>query len=116
MNTWTEDRLSDYYAFYEEWPEEITRGEESGCAVAVSAGCIKEPDSKATPILQTGFNFNVTSKFSMLKTEFERINLNMTDAQKRPRFSNHGVIWQIYRVNDDSPVDPIVDFWAGRKQ
>lgn len=114
--TWTEQRLSDFYAYYAEWPETITRGEESGCAVNLEAACIKEPDSKATPMVQTGFSFNITSRFSMLKTEFDRLNLEMTDTNKRPRFSNHDFVWQVYRVNDDSPVDPIVDFWAGRKQ
>ncbi len=116
MSTWTDDRLADYAAMYAEWPEEITRGEQDGFQAVLSSGCIKTPDSRTQPMVQTGWASSVSATFDMLKEDFLRLNLMPSEVQKRPRFTCNGFVWQIYRVGDDSNVDPIIQFWAARQQ
>lgn len=109
MRSWTDQRILDFEACYAEWPENITIGN-------LSLRCIKEPDSKMMPMGQQGWENTIQSKFSALTSEFIAVNLMPTDANHRPRFTRNNVTWQIFRVGDDSDVDPIIDFWASRTQ
>lgn len=112
MSTWTEDRLEDFAAMLEEWPETLsTIG-----TVILTAPCIKTPDMKSRQMDQTGFQDTISATFDLLKSEFNRLALMPTSVKPRPRFTCNGAIWQIYRVGDDTDVDPIIQFWASKIQ
>ena len=109
MSDWTDRRLTDHAEMLSLWPESLRRKN-------LEASAIKSPDRKAHPMMQTGYSSAIVCTFDILGTEFDRLGMNPTSQEPKPKFFRNDIEWTIQTVKDDRPVDPIVQFDAARKQ
>jgi len=109
MSEWTDRRLIDHEEMLLLWPESLRRN-------SLEASAIKSPDRKAHPMMQTGYSHAIVCTFDILGTEFDRLGMNPTSQEPKPKFFRNDIEWTIQTVKDDRPVDPIVQFDAARKQ
>src|ERR1044072_7237821 len=100
---WKEEREIEFLEECQEWPVTIERN-------GLTAVGTKTPDSIDSVMQQANYLTNIRSMFSLLRADFNRLDLG---GPNRKKFKCDGVSYEWHRIQDDS-ADATVQFYAYR--